>query len=377
MFNDLPDLSKSIDALIDGLTGFFYRVVSTFATVIFSPKWGATRASALRERYLKAASALLVATAMIAVSSVLGPKTIPSLLAEKHHEVLEWVTYMLLLYIPFDLSILLCARILNRKHRYRERTVSILRYSVAAMLSLWFVVAISPKTLSPSTSARATHNAIVASLQYGYQGLRDATMLWSFILLVCGVFVVSWSSSKTIGARFYRLGITAAILGLCTYVVDKPSLPILYATAKLAFPEEERQQKAAPERSAHKVLAVGPLLCQVSKPDEMQVAAAVTNDSDSPVALDTSLVQMWFQKPDSTLIKPDFLKLPLDIAKMEIAVFPPRSVVVLNGTVHIKLTDLTQLGKSCVLEYSSDQTKEVSIFSMPGAVQAANSRGVR
>lgn len=286
---------------------------------------------------------------------------------------LLWITYMLLLYLPFDLSIVLCATLLNRRRRYRERTVAILRYSVSAMLALWFVIAIIPQKPFWSATGSGAYGTLLSSLPILYRHIRDAAILWSLAPLLSGVFVVSWSNSTTTRNKILRLGVAGAILSLCTYIVYKPSLPIMYATGRQAFPDQDPRPVAPPpaDISLGKKLGVGPLRCQLSKSGSMQVAAAVLNDSELPAALDTEYLQVWIERGDLNLLHPDFLKLPLRADGKHIVVFQPRSAVVLNARVNIPQKELIRLGQSCALEYHDAQRTGIQFLSQSASILTA------
>jgi hypothetical protein len=353
------DFPGSIDAFIDGLIGFVYKIVSTFLAVIFSPKWGSLRARANPLRFAKPASALFVSIALVSITSFLGPSDIPKLLEQDKHEILSWIIDVVVTYFILDLGIYICARIVSRRRRTQSRTISILRYAAAGTMAGWFAVAavhLSVPYLMADGSGRWAN-----FLHFLLSPAVLKLVGWlTYLPLVGGICVVGWSNSKPLKKNVVNIAAMASVLAAFTFFVDTYSLRVMYSLVRVVVPRtvENSSEPRLTQLENRPHALVRPLVCRLHGSGEMQIEAAISNPSDVPLAIDMNKVDVWVERSDFNLVNPDFLKVPIKTPKQRILVLGPRSGQSLSFDASLPASELSNIINICNLEYRDDGGNE-------------------
>jgi hypothetical protein len=370
------DLPGSIDAFIDGLIGFVYRIVLTFTTVWFSLRWGALRARASPARFAKPATALFVSVALVSISSFLGPQDIPKLLAQDRHEILAWMIDVLFIYFTFDVAIIVCGLISSRRRRLQNRTISVLRYAVSGTVAGWFAVAMASLSVTRYVAAGTSRSAHVIASVLSPFTLRILGGL-TFLPLLSGILVVGWSASKRWWKSLTGVLAIGFVLCGCALLVNDHSLRILYAVVRIGVPNDTEaglSPALMPLESYRPELRVGPLICRLYDSGQMQIMGAVSNLSEEPVALDTGSLEIWIEKSKSDILHPDFLKLTIAPARERVLVLEPRQGEVVNFGASVPHVELLNLKKTCTMEYAGGRKGAASLQSDVGSIERVGSR---
>ncbi|NKJ72713.1 hypothetical protein GFL38_10605 [Rhizobium leguminosarum bv. viciae] len=152
---DLTGVQKLIEEIVTGLIAFVYNTLKTFALLWLRPLKNAVRLNVLADlrkgQQISSTTALFVASALV----VGGPnawnsnglrETLNFIYGDKWYEIILGV---IAVYIALDAFTFVLARMLARRRRL-ARTVSIVRYTIAASAALfWLVLAIPFESLDP------------------------------------------------------------------------------------------------------------------------------------------------------------------------------------------------------------------------------------
>jgi len=368
-FKTFADLPSSIDAFIDGLIGFVYKIVLTFLAVIFSPRWGALRARANPIRFAKPASALFVSIALVSISSFLGPGDIPKLLAQDKHEILSWMLCVVMTYFILDLAIYICGLISSQRRRIQSRTISILRYAVAGTVAGWFAVAtmhLSAPYLKGTGPTRWVHfvSFLLSPVLLGLAG-------WlTFLPLMGGILVVGWSHCRPLWKTLVSVVAMGSVLGAFAFFVDVYNLRLMYALDRVLVTqnaESNSHPRAVPREIHRQGALVRPLVCRLDDTGEMQIMAAISNQSDEPLAIDLARLEVWIERANFNLINPDFLKVPIKASSPRILVLAPKNGQALNFQASLSHSELSNIKNQCTMEYKRDESNHGSDFESDSA----------
>ncbi|MEM5316522.1 hypothetical protein [Paraburkholderia sp. JHI869] len=361
MLEELGELPKQLDALVEAIIGFLYAFLRASVTIWKYPRYGAVRVHAA-QKIPSAPTLLFVSACLLAMASLVTPDEYPG--ATKNElDVARWLLYAAVIFLFCDGLIAGWLWFERLKTNRRLRAQAILRYSVSGVLLGWTVSACAHRFVD-SHLAALLHIPLASLVISEYLPFFFAW--WPLLGLVGTLSVVTPSlrtSPLTRGLRLVPSLIVVTALCAISSMKGVPSHLETFGRAMIA--SEKTQEKSAPAPTATKPqthIDVQLMTCRGNKQRDATVTAVLVNDSENAIALDTHTFKIMVSLKNASILNPTVLPMvPNPTANAAVLIVAAHGAAPIEGTFALPQPSQLAENPQCNLFYSGGVNSSVNL----------------
>ena len=356
MLKELSDLPKHIDAFIEGIILFFYRVLKTYWTILSSPVFGAVRAKQSRSM-LKPATALFIGSLVISYVSIATPDERVTLLSREDHLILRWTLYAFVMFLVADALAHLSATIGAKRKRIRVRAVSVSRYAIAGTYIIYSIIAFLNIRINEHLSTNEPHEFVSAVKSF----LKTVSILQLDMIYLVGCCAILWVPK--IRKPFVRkiLPIFIFLFGFFMFAkVLKTPLFIETVVRAITTPKTPSSelivdQELVASRPISNILNAKAVLCNLVSENDMKVEMALLNEGDQSIVIRPSNIEISIFTKESTILNPEIMKSNVVSESDNMIVISPGSAHVFVGNAYFETFKTLKANSSCFIDYQASE----------------------